>query len=1039
MANYEINLRDYIRILRKRKSVVIFSTLAIGLFSFTISYLKRPEPTYKSIASVKIEKSGTMTGLYLETVSWSTEDYLATQAEIIKSFPIIEKVAQELGYIADSLSSGDIRKNPDYVNLVTRIQGQVSTRQQGETNIIDISVISDDPEKSKKLANTVATVYIRENTQERNKRAINALKFIENQLQLVGQRLSDAEETVRKYREETNLITLEYEAQAVLDELREAELKHNQFRREREELQLLLKQIERNETLPEGALADFAISGENSSLAELKRRLTEIKLERENLLIGFTEKHPAVLELETKIAEIKKSIINELKSLEESYLHKEKAQQKEVERLRTKYRSLPKSGLELARLQRQVNINDEVYSFLASKRQEALIQNAERIEEATLVRPALRGVRINPPTSTRAVAFVGLFIGSILGVVFAFVYETLDTSIGTIEDVEKFLNLPVIGVVPFINTEEIIEKMKKDGHFSETSDRVLQRNAHLISHFAPKSSIAESYRAVRTYLLYLLAEKNIKSIMITSSSTKEGKSTTAVNLALTLAQIGKRTLLVDADLRKPRLATIFGLDKEPGLSNIILGTCKWRDSVKTVTDIMMGKSGLKNIMMMPGIDNLEIITSGSVPLNPSELLNSQSMTEFIHEVEQEYEIVIIDTTPVLPAADAVVLASKIQGVVLIYQVGKIARGALKRTKTQLENVNANILGVVLNGLKAEISPDFRDFRYGEYYAYGGDHSSSRDMEDVPIYKKAWQKITNGIGHGGKTNETNSDTKQKYGIHSKKQTLVKTLNGLMAKTKNNKKLLLLFVVFMALVIGAIVARTFVWGARPKSQTPTINKDHAERSESTPANVRKFPYQTLISKDLISNMTEQFRVYQPLMLDKIEPEKIDFPYVLRVNQFENKEIAKNQLMALKLKGLTGFIELEYLESGKFRYNLYIIGFQDLDAAREVEQILESEKGSQRSEIQRKPFILCVRRSSTYEKFLEVKSALEEHGYFPYLIQITGDGKLYPEYMVAVGAFASTEEALLFKQMMRIDKIESEVIVLAKPVNSDDLVQN
>ncbi|RMD86172.1 MAG: hypothetical protein D6813_15275, partial [Calditrichaeota bacterium] len=500
MAQYEIHLRDYIRIIRKRKFIVLFSTFCIGVLSFAFSYLQQPEPTYRSSASVKIEQSGTLTGLYLETVTWNSEDYLATQAEIIKSIPVMEKVAQRMGYIDSTLSSTEIRKNPKYVNLVLHLQSMVSTQQQGETNIIDIIVISKDPEESKRLANTIAQVYIEENIKEKNKRAHNALKFIEHQLSLVGKRLEEAEEAVRRYREKTNLITLEYEAQSVLEELREAEMKHNRYRREREELQLLISQIEKNETLPEAALSSFTLSGENSSLLELKRRLTELKLERDNLLIAFTERHPAVKEIDAQIEEIKKNIIKELKSLELSLRHKEKVQLAEVERLREKYRALPESGLELARLQRQVNINNEVYTLLASKRQEALIKNAEKIEEATLVKPALRGVRINPPTSPYTVAFVGLVVGCILGMIFAFIYESFDTSIGTIEDVERYLNLPVIGVLPYVDIEEMMERITEEGSIDEDPEKVRKLRTHLVSLFAPKSTIAESFRTLRTYL-----------------------------------------------------------------------------------------------------------------------------------------------------------------------------------------------------------------------------------------------------------------------------------------------------------------------------------------------------------------------------------------------------------------------------------------------------------------------------------------------------------------------------------------------------------
>lgn len=168
---------------------------------------------------------------------------------------------------------------------------------------------------------------------------------------------------------------------------------------------------------------------------------------------------------------------------------------------------------------------------------------------------------MNPPT-TIATTVIGALIGFILGVVMAFVRETMDTSIGTIEDVEEFLGVPVVGVIPFMGTEEIKDTLlKKKG--TELPEEVLELNARLVSHFAPKSTMAESYRALRTAIDFITAERKIKSIAITSSSMREGKTTVTSNFAMTTAQIGKKVLLIDGDLRKPMINTIFGIEREP--------------------------------------------------------------------------------------------------------------------------------------------------------------------------------------------------------------------------------------------------------------------------------------------------------------------------------------------------------------------------------------------------------------------------------------------------------------------------------------------
>ena len=358
------------------------------------------------------------------------------------------------------------------------------------------------------------------------------------------------------------------------------------------------------------------------------------------------------------------------------------------------------------------------------------------------MRPALEPHSpINPPTTGRTAA-IGTVVGIILGLVIAFVFETLDTSIGAIEDVENFLGVPVLGIIPFIRPEEVKEtlEVKHDMHFE---GGLPDRYTRLISHYAPKSTLAESFRTLRTAVKFLCLEKGVKTMVLTSSSAGEGKSTASTNLAITFAQIGSKTLLIEADLRKPAISKSLGIDREPGLSDVVLGNYEWKEVVRTVTDIMMGDMSMEETMLTPGFDNLNIITSGSIPPNPSEIINSQRMTEFIAQVKANYDVVIFDTAPILPATDAVILGSKTDGVIILYRVGEIARGALKRAKTQMDNIKANVLGVVLNGLKPEASSDYQHYGYYKYYAYGEKDSH----KIVPWYKKPFHKIKSFISEG----------------------------------------------------------------------------------------------------------------------------------------------------------------------------------------------------------------------------------------------------------------------------------------------------
>ena len=204
-------------------------------------------------------------------------------------------------------------------------------------------------------------------------------------------------------------------------------------------------------------------------------------------------------------------------------------------------------------------------------------------------------------------------------------------------------------------------------------------------------------------------------------------------MSITKAQEGNKVLLVNCDLRKPSIYKIFGIEKEPGLTDIILGKIDWRDAVKNITDLMMGKMRMDDIMKTPGLENMHVITCGGVPPNPAELLGSKGMSDFMEQVRQEYDMVIMDCPPILPVTDAAILGPKVDGVVLVYQAGRIPRNALKRAKTHLENVRANILGIVLNDITAEISGYYPLSQYQVKY-YGEETGPVQKKENVWMKK-----------------------------------------------------------------------------------------------------------------------------------------------------------------------------------------------------------------------------------------------------------------------------------------------------------------
>jgi tyrosine-protein kinase Etk/Wzc len=233
----------------------------------------------------------------------------------------------------------------------------------------------------------------------------------------------------------------------------------------------------------------------------------------------------------------------------------------------------------------------------------------------------------------------------------------------------------------------------------------------LIVHHKPKSPMAEAYRNLRTNLKLSPTQK---TFLITSAGPREGKTTILTNLGLSVAQKGVKTLLVSSDLRRPALAKTFGIKREPGLNEVITGTVKLEEALRSVSDIMLGDMQLDDIMKVPGIENIWILPSGHLPFNPAEVLESKELSKLIEDLKRRFDVIFFDSPPILPITDAGLLAPKVDSVVICYEIGRTARAALLRAKIQLESLGAKISGVVLN----HITPQTEAMApYPYYYRY----------------------------------------------------------------------------------------------------------------------------------------------------------------------------------------------------------------------------------------------------------------------------------------------------------------------------------
>lgn len=718
MAQYDVDLRDYWRILRKRRALVLIMIILVGGFSYLFAKLREPVPFYEAQAAVKINQSTNMMELFSGGF-WDPAESIDTQAVIIRSFPVLVLAAEALGWIPSGISEDAVREETDHLAEVKRLKSMVTTSQEGRTDILNISVTSPSPSEAAAVANTLAEVYRRYNIQEKNREVFETRRFIEEQLRITETRLHSAELALRGLKETQNLVALQLQTDKTVNLIFEIQSEYDQIRSEKSIIAAQLGTVEQAEETPE-QLGGIFLPGEGTThVLSLTARLRDLVMKRKTLLFEFTEKHPRVLEIDDQIQALIFGIKTELTSRVAGLQAMEDDLAQKLNRLNADRRGFPEKALQLNRLQREVSLQESLYSQLKMKNQEVQIQAAGGVETVSLVRPAdVPRVPFNIPSKLTIVA-TGVILGLFIGVVFAFVAETLDTSIGTIEDVESLLHLPVIGVIPYHRSED------RDGRMADDT-----RQADLVVHYEPNSPIAEAFRSIRTHLGFQTGQLKGLTFLITSAFLQEGKTFNAVNIATSLAQAGKRILLIEADLRNPTIHQVFGLHRHPGLTDFVLGGYSVEEVIQTITDVMVGKMDIEEVLMTPGLDNLHFLLSGGTNPHPSEILGSGRFSELLETVREEYDVILVDMPPVLPVADTVDLAPQMDGTILAYSAGKIGRNVLKRAKSALEHGNARLLGVILNNVRPETGPDYLKY-HSKYYFKETQSDSKRRRWGIP--------------------------------------------------------------------------------------------------------------------------------------------------------------------------------------------------------------------------------------------------------------------------------------------------------------------
>ena len=736
MAEFDFNLRDIFRVTRRRKWIIILAPLVVGALTYALS--QNPPPIYQAESLVKITRvAANMQALLVEALYWYQGDNIATQSQVITSQRIKGRVALRLAPKYDRFqafkavpgSGGEVdydafyqgvRSDDDLVELLQSME--IEAERKGDSDAVGILALASSKPLAIDIANYTAEAFVDYNIAEKNSQIREAVEFIQARIQQTEQELGGSEKTLEEFKRDYRMIlALNIEVGGDIQE------RIDVLGRQIANLDKGMLQLELIPSIDEyWAFSPVLGDTEDPMLFRLEEQvlqriedINQLKSELRRLLSYRTEESREVQQkiletedLEASGREIISSLLQGYQTIQDALIENRRNLLERRDQLET----VPEITRQLGALERQVALHTDVLNLFQRRLQDAEIQEASEIKEVTIVEEA-SSAELLPQPSRMLKSLAGVLIGMILGGVFAVIFESMDTSIGTIDDVERYVELPVLGVIPHLDPGVVRENLLVDEMGRDVTSGEIDRMSTLCTHFAPQEPVSEAFRSVRAQLEVMLKRNDWKTLMVISSVLQGGKTNTACNLAVVFGQAGYKTLLIDADLRRPQVHRVFGLTKTPGLSEVLLGVTEWESASKSIDDLILGKFGLKNAHMNPGLEYLFLLTAGRRVDSPAELLNLDKMSGILSEMREVYDLIIIDIAPVLPVAEASQLTPGVEATLITYQIGRVGREVVNRTKSRLQAVGGNVVGLMMNDIESEIYYS-RDYPYYGYkYKY----------------------------------------------------------------------------------------------------------------------------------------------------------------------------------------------------------------------------------------------------------------------------------------------------------------------------------
>jgi succinoglycan biosynthesis transport protein ExoP len=728
----EPHLYDYLLILRKHQWLILSFVLAVVTIVSVATF--KMQPVYVATARIEVDRDNAnilpFPGNDSYDASADLDNYIETQSKVLTSETLALQTIRNTGLSTRPESSGsggpseaialgslaNQRRPPELAEFL----GSLGVRRVPSSRLLDISFESTDPVLAAKIVNAHLETFVEQNFRSRYESTTKASTWLGDQLEELKVKVQKSEDARIAYERQNQIWSLDDKSNITTERLADINK------------ELTVTQEER---MKKESLYEFAKAGNldaipqvqgNSVLMDMIKHRSEVTLEYNDALSQYGPNFPRVLRIQAQLKDLdqnlekqKQNIVNGLESDYREARQREGLLAQELDQQKTEVNAMSEKLVEYNILKREAEANKVLYDGLLTKLKEAGITAGLRSSNIRIVDPAMIPSYPSRPAKARNVALAFL-VGLVGGIGLALMREYMDNTVKTPDDVETLSRLPSLAVVPqFAGSNGVGKRPGLLQGFGSSNGH--EKRIELVAQHLPKSQMSEAFRALRTSLLLSQAGHPPQVILVTSALPREGKTTAAANLAVTLAQLGDTTVLVDADLRKPGVGRLLNMTggKYAGLSSYLAG-------VSTLDLVSVPH---------PSIPNLVAIPTGPLPPNPADLLSSSKLTDAIAELRTKYKFIVIDSPPVMAATDAVILSVQCDGVLLVVRSGETPKEAFTRTRDLLTSVKCHLLGVVLNAVDSSAPDYYYSYRYYPYsYGYGPQESLDSPHMGAPHHE-----------------------------------------------------------------------------------------------------------------------------------------------------------------------------------------------------------------------------------------------------------------------------------------------------------------